>query len=266
VPPPGAAEFPEHLIVADLIGVRAKLGRAAEHSGAFDAVFNTWVNSHPYGFTYKLDPDSGWWHFRWHALQPPPMALGLIFADMLTNLRGTLDYLAWQLVLSGGNTPTKRTAFPVVRQAQNWPSAAGDQLRGVHPRWISAVERLQPYHRRQTPELHPLAVLDHLNNVHKHRALPPVVSHQLQWNPGLHGDLTGRKLDMVSPTESVVEDQAIFFSVRFTPTLNELDVDMEVPSTVAIQFDDGGGPYGTTLRSDLLDWVTRSVAIFEPAF
>jgi hypothetical protein len=57
----------------------------------------------------------------------------------------------------------------------NWASAVGQNLHGVDPAWIGEIERLQPFdpgHAGQRPEIHPLAILDHINNLNKHRLLP----------------------------------------------------------------------------------------------
>jgi hypothetical protein len=207
--------------MADLTGVYAKLNRAREHSDAFDRCFDEWIESDPYRFTFKLEPETGWWRFYWQVLKPPPVDLPLIFGDLLTNLRGTLDYLAWQLVLLSGQQPTDRTAFPIVKEGKNWGSACGDRLAGINAQWVSMVESLQPYHRLDAPELHPLAVLDHVNNINKHRALPITVMRLQSWKPSIGGDIGGRTVQFEIRPLQPVEDGAEFYAVRFEPTLTE---------------------------------------------
>src|SRR4051812_24006577 len=113
--------------MADLSGVLAKLDRAEEHRLEFDDLVEEYVGGEPYTIYSDYDPAPGWHTLRWQALREPPLErLGLVFGDMISNLRTTLDYLVWQLVLAAGQRPGRRTSFPVVRRAKDWqgPSRA----------------------------------------------------------------------------------------------------------------------------------------------
>ena len=133
-------------------------------------------------------------------VDPPLEQFALVYGDMLYNLRACLDYIVWQLVEVNGVTPTKFTSFPCVRDSVNWASAVGSNLMGVDPAWISEIARLQPFdpsHAGKRPEIHPLAVLDHVNNLNKHRLLPATlvtiesVSHRIELprdHPGVQGE------------------------------------------------------------------------------
>ena len=73
------------------------------------------------------DPDSGWHIFRWLVSTEPPVEdLSLILSDIVGNLRSTLDYLVWQLVLLGGRKPGRQASFPVVKRAKDWPVVEPD--------------------------------------------------------------------------------------------------------------------------------------------
>ena len=50
--------------MADLSGVRAKLEWAAEHRRAYDALFESYLASHPYSIGFEFDPGTGWQTFR----------------------------------------------------------------------------------------------------------------------------------------------------------------------------------------------------------
>lgn len=144
----------------------------------------------------------GWYRLRWklQAPLPPLEQFALIFGDMLYNLRASLDYIVWQLVEVNGATLDWRTAFPCIKNSVNWASAVGQNLRGVDPAWIREIERLQrfdPGHTGQRPEIHPLAILDHVNNLNKHRLLPATlvtasrVRHTIKLpedHPGVRGE------------------------------------------------------------------------------
>lgn len=120
--------------------VRAKLDRAKFHADAFSTAWDRFYHGGAYAFTMKMDVDPpNALHFWWKLRDCRPdeekafTDFSIIYGDMLTNLRGTLDYLAWQLVLAAGNQPTVRTSFPCVKRMGDWPSVAGDRLKGVDP-------------------------------------------------------------------------------------------------------------------------------------
>ena len=89
------------------------------HADTFDALGSRLIQSHPYGFTQKMEAD-GWYRVRWKQLAPidPPLEqFALVFGDILYNLRASLDYIVWQLVEVNGATPTSSTSFPCVRDS-----------------------------------------------------------------------------------------------------------------------------------------------------
>ena len=162
--------------MADLTGVRAKLRRAEEHRQAYDDLFESYLAASPYAIIFEYDPETGWHTFRWSVESEPPLEeLALIFSDILGNLRSTLDYLVWQLVLLGGRKPGRQTAFPVVKREKDWRVQGGAALQGVPEEWAALIEAMQPFHRFDRPDLHPLAILEHVNNLTKHRFLPAAV-------------------------------------------------------------------------------------------
>lgn len=54
----------------------------------------------------------------------------MVIGDAVHNARAALDHLVWQLVLAAGNTPNRRTGFPVAEDDRNFRRAAS-ALRGV---------------------------------------------------------------------------------------------------------------------------------------
>src|SRR5215831_2555648 len=138
--------------MADLSGVLAKLDRAEEHRLEFDGLVEDYVGGEPYTIYSQYDPETGWHTLRWQALREPPLQrLALVFGDMISNLRTTLDYLVWQLVLAAGNRPGRRSSFPVVRRAKDWAVQGRTALRGIEPRWVGEIESRQPYRRPERP-------------------------------------------------------------------------------------------------------------------
>jgi hypothetical protein len=109
---------------------------------------------------------------------------GLIIGDIVTNLRASLDHIAWELsdlyireTGRGKLTPSeaKTVQFPLYDE----PSAMTDKRRGVRalqhilPRAHNEIKRFQPYNRRNWPELKLLSNLELLSNTDKHRIVTP---------------------------------------------------------------------------------------------
>ena len=108
---------------------------------------------------------------------------GLIIGDVVTNLRASLDHIAWALaMLHVSETGKKLTPgqersihFPLYED----PAAETDKQRMVSdlkyilPRARSEIKRFQPYNKRDWPELNLLRDLNLLANADKHRLVTP---------------------------------------------------------------------------------------------
>jgi hypothetical protein len=75
-----------------------------------------------------------------------------------------LDYLVWELVLAEGNIPTTMNAFPVALTEK----AYEDDIKKRH-RLDGVGASARDMIRSFQPEQHPLAILDNLTNINKHR-------------------------------------------------------------------------------------------------
>ena len=250
--------------MADLSGVLAKLDRAEEHREAFDDLVEEYVGGEPYTIYSQYDPETGWHSLRWNVLEDLPLQrLGLLFGDMISNLRTTLDYLVWQLVLAGGNRPGRRTGFPVVRKEKDWEVQSRAALRGVAPEWAAEIEARQPFHVDE-PAFHPLAILDHVNNLNKHRFLPVAV---------LSVEHLGLLIN-VEPVPDETLETRDFLDRPITQggELARFRVESRVPLEVVVNqaphvrlaFNDGLNydwhPF------ELIEWVSETVAYFAVAF
>lgn len=105
-----------------------------------------------------------------------PTRWSLLVGDAAHNMRGALDYLAYELVgFNNGGTYDERTQFPI----SHTPDEKGHgrlgwrtiTLLGAH--W-SIIEKAQPYHDPTNIYAASLGLLKDISNTDKHRLLVPV--------------------------------------------------------------------------------------------
>ena len=81
----------------------------------------------------------------------------------------SLDHVVY--LLAGGKN--KRTQFPIAKTERDWICKPEGWLKGISKAARDEIESLQPYKRGDRARLHPLAVLNDLNNTDKHRTIHP---------------------------------------------------------------------------------------------
>jgi len=155
-----------------LEALRIKYARAQQHHAAFSRALDKWIATMPYAVGGEADP-SGWFVTRLVARELPPPELSLNFADMISNLRATLDHIIWALVEESGSPTHDRLTFPCVLNPEQWPSWRRNQLLSVPAQWIPAIERAQPF-MAPDPRRHAMYVLHRLDITTKHRLLIPI--------------------------------------------------------------------------------------------
>lgn len=101
-------------------------------------------------------------------VQDAPLELSILIGELAYNLRSCLDQLVWALISQNGNTPSERSAFPVIFKTGTFPSLSDPRVRGVTSAQLSLIEALQPYHA-QNPSNSVLWSLHQSNNFDKHR-------------------------------------------------------------------------------------------------
>jgi len=123
--------------------------------------------------TRECDEQRSEYIFRLSKGPVVPPVLSAIIGDAIHNLRVSLDYLMWQLVVAAGETPNDDTSFPILTTPPT-PDRYGHTLPNISPRIPKNMRRLlddvQPY-KRPKPENHDLAVLHALDINDKHHEL-----------------------------------------------------------------------------------------------
>ena len=156
--------------MASLDSVRQKIDHAKLHLDLAKSEIAEYLKANPGEFVPHTSSTHDKPTFVLKPKSPIPEKIGLVVGDCLQNLRTSLDYLVWELVLKAGNTPGKDNAFPICIVAKSFQDCKGTRLRGVTPSAVAAIEASQPYHDRQ-PDATSLAALDKLTNINKHRRL-----------------------------------------------------------------------------------------------
>lgn len=105
--------------------------------------------------------------------EPIPARLPIIIGDCIQNLRSSLDYLVWELVLAAKNVPGKHNMFPICKTLDAFNNQVTKQRRldGVAPDAVAEIESLQPYHEGQDFDKTVLWVIEDFCNINKHRRL-----------------------------------------------------------------------------------------------
>ena len=157
---------------AGLHNVDLKIARAKEHLDAVQRETTLLYKHDTDTIRMEEDPETG--HHKTHISIPPvPRRLGIVAADFFTCLRGSLDYLAWQLALLTNRKPGSLTGFPIIGQNVKGSSGKFRKLTRCLPtEAVSIVELLQPYHRGDSYMDDWLWKLNQFSNISKHREVP----------------------------------------------------------------------------------------------
>lgn len=110
----------------------------------------------------------------------PPLIIGLLIGDCVHNLRSALDHIVYALIWTNparlGRPPSEKAMFPICDTRQGYLHQIKQlkRLDGIPETVAALIETLQPYHNREKGldhTLHPLWVLNKLENIDKHRRL-----------------------------------------------------------------------------------------------
>jgi hypothetical protein len=157
----------------DLAGVLVRIERAKQHLADFEARTRPLLAACRTAVIQEYDEQRFEYVLRIGQIPAIPQGLSAVLGDAIHNLRVSLDYLIWQLVIASGGTPSDKTAFPILTVSPT-PDRHGQVRVNVNPSVPEAMQRLlreiQPFNFTH-PANHQLAVLHSLDIVDKHREL-----------------------------------------------------------------------------------------------
>jgi hypothetical protein len=148
--------------------IRAKLDRATRHIEEFKRAVDVFHKSD--AFVYRAYHESGNRVYRVERIDSVPNDIITIAADVVQNLRTSLDQLARQLVVSARNgvAPNWPVYFPIAGSAKEYPANRKGRLKGVIQAVEGAIDAIEPYRGGRG---HRLWQLNELNQAEKHALL-----------------------------------------------------------------------------------------------
>jgi hypothetical protein len=180
-----------------LDAARLKLARATEHLSAFDTEQDDWQEkTELYRFEFRDHGDERSYFLE--IIATPPAHLSLVLGDCVQNLRASLDYLAWQLVLANNQKPGYWTHFPIYREAKSGPFRPRC-VSGMNPDAIALIEQLQPYYGGKNADTDLLWFVCELSNADKHRTINIVTGQTVVTAFRIHMDFGADDIRVLTP-------------------------------------------------------------------
>jgi len=152
--------------------IKIKFERAKKHSVDLGKAYKAYLHSEPNEVGVKRDPQTRKPIYYVVRVTPIPDELAVIAADVIHNLRVTLDHMAWQLFLMGPDArPNRDFKFPIKNDAPSFAAYLKSATETLRKDAIEALRSVEPYKGGQG---HGLWELNRLNNIDKHRLLVTV--------------------------------------------------------------------------------------------
>lgn len=225
-----------------LQGAVFKLNRAEEHLQTILHAVQEFGESDFYETVGEMDRQ-GRFVARLRNVKHPPPEMSILIGECVFNFRSALDQIAYALA-AAHTKPLPRSwarssAFPIFNNGPQYRGRGGApatrKLRGMSRGARATIQRLQPFHRRKTPELAYLWVLEELSSIDKHRLihLTAAVGVQSSFRIGGAGFMRMTKLE---PLPVEIKDNAI--AARFYGTFDiEAGVDVKAEIRPDVVFD-----------------------------
>jgi len=151
--------------------VMEKVVWAAENLNALKVELRRYLDNKPAEVVAETEPDTNRLIHRIRPRIPIPVSIPLRIGDCVQNLRSSLDYLVWELVLAANKVPTDKHQFPICSSADAFESELRrHRLDGISPEALAEIKRLQPYKASQG-KVSPIVIVNDLANVNKHRRM-----------------------------------------------------------------------------------------------
>lgn len=162
-----------------------RIKRADEHRRGLHDRIAEFIHDQPYGVTYEFRDQRREVSIGVERVNPTDddkavLEWGIAVGDCIHQLRAALDGLVYALTEATNKpppperrNPLREVSFPIVTDPSAWPEATSRRLWGVPDESLPVFREVQPFFTGpEDPKREPLAVLNELWNVDKHRAIP----------------------------------------------------------------------------------------------
>jgi hypothetical protein len=129
--------------VPNLSEAKIKLDRAKVHIQELSQNAKTFLASSPFSIDIEEENDDLVHRVRIQKTVPKEWAA--IVGDAVHNIRSTLDYMIWQLILRNGGTPGRNTCFPIGVAKSGYGKQLRSSLSGASVEAKKYIRRLKPY-------------------------------------------------------------------------------------------------------------------------
>ena len=203
-------------------------------------------------------------NYYFEIVTPPPITLAATIGDAIHDARTALDYLAHQLVIAGGGTPGRDTAFPIYKMKADFRSRYRTRMTGAAESTLAMVEAMEPYGGGNDGFLH----LRDLDDVSKHRFLTPVFVNVMGVSPEItlpkpRGGLVTFRMPGIRPADRQIADGDLVLSHGRDALGGVLQVD-KPQFRVALALENSVPLGGEELPTSLGDLVASIVSAIEP--
>jgi len=127
---------------------------------------DAFLRTHPYAFSSRLEPETNCRVYFLTTVKEVPAPISFLTGDIIQNLRGALDHLAYQLVLIGTSKESTKIYFPIGGKGDEaYKEKLKDYTKWLKKDVLEAFENLRPYKEGNAI----FWQLNELNNINKHR-------------------------------------------------------------------------------------------------
>jgi hypothetical protein len=234
-----------------------KLKRALAHLKDLNLACVDWLSKHN-KLSCRLEPCAdapGYFLVKATSDPVPNEPFSLVIGDIVQNLRGALDHLAYSLAVKNSGLlsekEARRNQFPIIGdESENGGLGAGPQkwrdnalpqmIQKLSPQAQAVIEGLQPFKTGASFKDHLLWRLNELVNCDKHRFIIVAAAQGagINWNPSLSRNIAlgNGTMYVYAP---VMDGETVIAKVPLAPVNPRLEMHMEVSPALEIAFKDG---------------------------
>ena len=168
-------------------------------------------------------------HWKLRIKEPHPERWSILLGDILTNFRAALDHAFWYAANNHSGPPDKPNlvVFPIATTAKQFKRYRDDLSALVSPQVWEAIESIQPLHGEERAHTHPLAILQWLSNMDKHRFVHIVGLVSIDLGPTIVEATPPVEIVENWRLEGPAEDGAVVARLKFKRSPGNRQVDLK---------------------------------------